>query len=54
VLPVAGRSADVNGISDLAAALAYASEHGGLGPVELVVGAAPFVGGGLPMPPIAP
>jgi hypothetical protein len=42
VLPVAGRPADVNGVSDLAAALAYASEHGGLGRVELVSGTAPF------------
>ena len=38
VLPVAGRPADVNGVSDLAAALAYASEHGELGRVELVAG----------------
>jgi hypothetical protein len=51
LLPVAGRPADVNGVSDLAAALAYASEHGGLGRVELVNGTAPFARVGLPVTP---
>jgi hypothetical protein len=54
VLPVAGRPADVNGVSDLAAALDYASEHGGLGRVELVAGTAPFARAGLPVPPVVP
>jgi hypothetical protein len=54
VLPVAGRRADINGISDLAAALTYASEHGGLGRVELVVGTAPFARVDLPVPPAVP
>lgn len=33
---------DTNGVTDLARALAYANAHGGIGPVELVPGTAPF------------
>jgi hypothetical protein len=51
LLPVAGRPADVNGVSDLAAALAYAGEHSGLGPIELMNGTAPFARVGLPVTP---
>jgi hypothetical protein len=31
-----------NGVADLAAALAYANDHGGIGPVQLVPGRRPF------------
>lgn len=45
-----------NGVTDLALALAYANEFGGVGPVELVLGTEPFTAlpEGVPLAAVAP